>query len=445
MSDVASKLSWTEKYRPKEFHQVHGQPRAVALLRGVLYTNGGKTMPHLMLCGPAGTGKTSLINVLICELYGGDLSVRERARYVLELNASKDRGIDVMRARVKVFAAGIVPAYRVRPKIDGDDNTKTGGGGGGGNNVSDDVNGLVDKKNGSTRRVGGRMRCGFKLVVLDEADRMTVDAQTSLRMTIEMYSEVTRYAILCNRQSSMVEALQSRCTPVPFRALVEPQIEAILRRVIKAERLRIEHEPRVVSALALQAKGDARRAIGFLQSAAATCDYDCITMHDVNDVTTRVHEDIVHDVLRQCCGPAWQSIVVENVASVVAENVSSVVAENVSSVVAESVSSPERSLHPDAKSVDATTTSREVDVARLMRLAQKVCADGYAIESFLDQLSDLAATTVALADPHKWSISQSIALASHRLTTGADQEIQLTFVLVDIARQCILPVIASPP
>jgi hypothetical protein len=72
-----------------------------------------------------------------------------------------------------------------------------------------------------------------------------------------------------------------------------------------------------------------------------------------------------------------------------------------------------------------------------MRLAQKVCADGYAIDSFLEQLCDLVTATVALADPHKWSISQTIAIASHRLTMGGDQEIQLTFALVDIARQCL--------
>ena len=391
----SSQLPWIEKYRPQQLADVRGQPRAVALLSGVLSVDGGRGLPHLLLYGPAGTGKTSLVNVLIRHLFGSDLTVRERARWVLELNASKDRGIDVMRERVKVFAAGLV----AKPS------TEIAGGGGGGGGAA-----------GGRRRGRGRgIRCGFKLVVLDEADGMTADAQTSLRMTIETYSHVTRYVILCNRLASIQEALQSRCTPVPLRALVDVQVAAILRRVIRAERLRVEHEDKVVRALAFHAQGDARRALGFLQSAATTCDYDCITMHDVNDVTARAHDEIVREVLRQCCGSKWAA--------------------------AADSGSPKAPADPGSLKAPAggasVTRSPAVDVPNLLRLAQKVCADGYDVESFLEQLSDLATHTDALADPQKWAVSQTIGVVSHRLATGRDPEIQLTFALVDIARQCL--------
>ncbi|KAJ0019917.1 hypothetical protein NQD34_007486, partial [Periophthalmus magnuspinnatus] len=171
-------------------------------------------LPHLLFYGPPGTGKTSTILACAKQLYKD----REFSSMVLELNASDDRGIDVVRGPILSFA--------------------------------------------STRTI---FKKGFKLVILDEADAMTQDAQNALRRVIEKFTENTRFCLICNYLSKIIPALQSRCTRFRFGPLVPEQMIPRLEHVIQQEKV-IDISPDGMKALVTLSSGDMRRSLNILQS-----------------------------------------------------------------------------------------------------------------------------------------------------------------------------------
>lgn len=203
---------WLEKYRPKKLSEVVGQEQAVERMKAFLKT---KNIPHMLLAGPAGCGKTSVVLALARELYGELIG-----ECFLELNASDERGIDVVRGRVKDFA-------RTLPLAD----------------------------------------VPYRLILLDEADSLTDDAQHALRRTMEKYSENTRFALSCNYSSKIIEPIQSRCAIFRFRPLESKDIKKIIEKI--AEREKIKLDAKAVEAVVYVADGDARRAINLLQGASA--------------------------------------------------------------------------------------------------------------------------------------------------------------------------------
>lgn len=187
-------------------------------------------LPHLLLYGPPGTGKTSTILALARRIYGHE-NLRQM---VLELNASDDRGIDVVREQIKTFAS-TRQIFTMGPK--------TAGG-------------------------GSSSLAGFKLIILDEADAMTNTAQMALRRIMEKYTANTRFCIIANYAHKLSPALLSRCTRFRFSPLKEQDIRSLVDKVIDEEHVKIM--PEATDALVKLSRGDMRRALNVLQACHAS-------------------------------------------------------------------------------------------------------------------------------------------------------------------------------
>ncbi|KAI0817482.1 replication factor C subunit 2 [Xylaria sp. FL0064] len=219
---AARKQPWVEKYRPKTLSDVTAQDHTVNVLQRTLQAS---NLPHMLFYGPPGTGKTSTILALAKELYGPEMI---RAR-VLELNASDERGISIVREKVKDFArmqlTNPPPGYR------------------------------------------DRYPCPpFKIIILDEADSMTQDAQSALRRTMETYSKITRFCLICNYVTRIIDPLASRCSKFRFKSLDQGNTRKRLEEIAEKEGVKLEDG--AVDALIRCSEGDLRKAITFLQSAA---------------------------------------------------------------------------------------------------------------------------------------------------------------------------------
>ncbi|KAI9880155.1 MAG: hypothetical protein M1823_006760, partial [Watsoniomyces obsoletus] len=184
-------------------------------------------LPHLLLYGPPGTGKTSTILALSRELFGPELF----SNRVLELNASDERGLSVIRERVKNFAqqalihAPASPSYRVKYPCP-----------------------------------------PFKIIILDEADSLTQDAQSALRRTMEIYSKITRFCLCCNYVSRIIDPVASRCSKFRFKSLDGAQAKGRIEEILQKEG--VAYDGGVIEKALTVSDGDLRRAINLLQSAA---------------------------------------------------------------------------------------------------------------------------------------------------------------------------------
>jgi len=202
---------WIEKYRPMKLDDVFGQAETIGRLKS--YVASGN-LPHLLFMGPPGVGKTasavSIAREMFKESWGENFT---------ELNASDERGIDVVRNKIKSFA--------------------------------------------KTAPIG---QADFKIIFLDEADALTSDAQAALRRTMEKYSRNCRFILSCNYSSKIIEPLQSRCAVYRFRSLSEEAVAARLRFIADAEGLTVTDDG--LAALVYVAGGDMRKAVNALQAAA---------------------------------------------------------------------------------------------------------------------------------------------------------------------------------
>ncbi|ERT02968.1 hypothetical protein HMPREF1624_01272 [Sporothrix schenckii ATCC 58251] len=238
-------LPWVEKYRPVSLADVSGHQDILATINKFVDSN---RLPHLLLYGPPGTGKTSTILALARRIYGA-ANVRQM---VLELNASDDRGIDVVREQIKTFAS-TKQIFAAKPAAA----AATGAGAGAGTGAE-----------GASGRDGGASLATFKLIILDEADAMTNTAQMALRRIMEKYTSNTRFCIIANYAHKLSPALLSRCTRFRFSPLKEADIRSLVNRVIDEEGVQIM--PAAADALVTLSRGDMRRALNVLQACHAS-------------------------------------------------------------------------------------------------------------------------------------------------------------------------------
>lgn len=211
---VSSFLPFVEKYRPERLEDLTGQSDIVQTIIRLIEVG---RLPHLLFYGPPGTGKTSTILAIARRLYGSGYK-----DMVLELNASDDRGIDVVREQIKDFAG--------------------------------------------TRKL---FSTGVKLIILDEADAMTHDAQFALRRVIEKYTKNTRFCLIGNYVSKIIPALQSRCTKFRFSPLRKEQIEGKLRSIVDREGLSSRVSADGIEAILRLSNGDMRKVLNVLQATSS--------------------------------------------------------------------------------------------------------------------------------------------------------------------------------
>ncbi|GAA6056419.1 hypothetical protein JCM3770_000693 [Rhodotorula araucariae] len=334
---------WVEKYRPKNLEEVSAQDHTVQVLKKTL---GSSNLPHMLFYGPPGTGKTSTILALCKQMFGPDLY---RSR-VLELNASDERGISVVREKIKNFAKTTV-THNHDPNFHAP---------------------------------------AFKIIILDEADSMTQDAQSALRRIMETYSKITRFCLICNYVTRIIEPITSRCSKFRFKPLDTTSTESRLREICLAEK--VDCPDAALSALIRTSDGDLRRAITYLQSASrlAAATGEPITPQGVQEIG-----GVVPDAVMRALGRALG------------------VRED---------EGDDGDGDVEMGDAGAGTGSR---FERVRTAVDKVTREGYSAVQVLSQLHDLLILDPLVPARAKASIALDLGLADKALTDGADEELQL--------------------
>ena len=215
-------MNWLHKYKPTDFDQILGQNNVISMIQHNI-----KKLPHMIFYGPAGVSKTTVIDIVAQKIYGKD-----KKRNTLFLNASDERGINTVRNKIKNFAKQKI--YSTNPK-----------------NTFD-----------------------FKLIILDEADSMTSEAQTALRRIMESYSQITRFCFICNYVNKIINPISSRCAVFRFKKIHQDLIQQRLNFICEEEKC--PELKSIIPTISNNTKGDIRQSIIILESLFKCIDKDHI-------------------------------------------------------------------------------------------------------------------------------------------------------------------------
>ena len=349
---------WVEKYRPKSLTDVSHQSEVVSTLQNAVETD---RLPHLLLYGPPGTGKTS-VALALCRTLWDPESLKRR---VLELNASDERGISVVRDKIKHFASLAVG-----------DQPKAGAAG-------------DRRQRDGTAAAGGDPKSypnpPFKIIILDEADTVTPDAQAALRRIIEATSKITRFILICNYVTRIIDPLASRCAKFRFQALPPESMKARLTHIAHSEGCRFPEgeEEDVLDEILNLSGGDMRRAVTSLQSAHSLSG----AVVGADGGGGRAKGVIRKDALAEMAGL------------------------------------------PPSNLVDGLVASLKSGKFDAMEAAvMNVIAEGFAAQHVLQDLSKRCISMDGLDEMSKADLSIRIAEADKKLVDGADEVLQLLAV-----------------
>jgi replication factor C subunit 2/4 len=328
-TEIAQKqLPWVEKYRPKHIDQIMYQNEAVILANNILATG---NLPHLLFHGPPGTGKTSMILAIARQLFGPRL-IKTR---VLELNASDERGIRTVRDKVLTYAKTAIGDY--------DPNFPSP---------------------------------PFKLIILDEADAMTTDAQMALRKILEDYSRITRICFICNYINQIIGSIISRCVCFRFKPLDFPSMRLKINDICIKETIQIDKD--AIELLIKYSNGDMRRMISQLQNIKYSY-----------SVVSKISSDVIYDI---------------------------------------------------TNSITKTEITRIMNICmgnnvthnKVIKEAKNIIAYGYDLSNIYSEITDFIATTNKLTDTQKSLICFAINTIDDKLFYGSDEYIQLLHILMMI-------------
>uniref|UniRef100_A0A0N5ASL6 Replication factor C subunit 2 n=1 Tax=Syphacia muris TaxID=451379 RepID=A0A0N5ASL6_9BILA len=241
-------VPWVEKYRPTTLDSIVGNEVTIQRLK--MFAAQGN-IPNIIISGPPGCGKTTSIWAMAREMLGSKLNVA-----CLELNASDDRGIDVVRNKIKTFAQTkvVVPEGK------------------------------------------------HKIIILDEADSMTEGAQQALRRTMEVYSRTTRFALACNQSEKIIEPIQSRCALIRYSKLNDEEVAKRLLTVCDAEK--VDYDDEGIEAILFTAQGDMRQAKNYLQALnnlqCTVSGFGRVTADNVFKVCDEPHPEMIKKMIELC-------------------------------------------------------------------------------------------------------------------------------------------------
>eukprot|EP00746_Dinoflagellata_sp_MGD_P161137 gnl/MRDRNA2_/MRDRNA2_88180_c0_seq1.p1 gnl/MRDRNA2_/MRDRNA2_88180_c0~~gnl/MRDRNA2_/MRDRNA2_88180_c0_seq1.p1 ORF type:complete len:370 (+),score=81.86 gnl/MRDRNA2_/MRDRNA2_88180_c0_seq1:77-1111(+) len=312
--DKQKDIPWVEKYRPAKIDDVAQQEEVVSSLKKSLETG---DFPNLLLYGPPGTGKTSVALAVCHQFFGADFKSR-----VKEMNASDERGISAIREQVKVFAQLAVGS--------------------------------------------GSSSCKhkFRIVILDEADSMTHDAQAALRRIMEEFVQVTRFIIICNYVSRIIEPLHSRCSKFRFKLIDKEFQKQRIFHICNAEKVQISGE--ALETLITLSKGDMRCAVTMLQTAVNF--YGDIDKAAITEIACAVPDSAVMKVFR---------------------------------------------------------VAQKGTIAEVSGAVKEFFQEGYSGVQAVEQLLDLVLGEPGISDAKKADITLLMSTVSQRLSEGCDEELQM--------------------